>query len=92
MFRKTSAQSFMFEIQNYFPGALTKNDWSYTYRKRVLPLINEEKFKDLYSESERRPNASIRNMVSLLIFMGMEKHTARRRISVSKTDRLVDRH
>ena len=64
MFRKTSAQSFMFEIQNYFPGALPKNDWSYTYRKRVLPLINEEKFKDLYSESERRPNASIRNIVS----------------------------
>jgi len=64
MFRKTSAQSSMFEIQNYFPGALPKNDWSYTYRKRVLPLINEEKFKDLYSESERRPNASIRNIVS----------------------------
>jgi hypothetical protein len=77
MFRKTSAQSSIFEIEHYFPDALPKNDWSYTYQKRVFPLIDENKFRHLYSEFEGRPNAPIRNMVSLLIFMGMEKYTWR---------------
>ena len=73
MFHTTSPQSSLFEVENYFPGALPENDWCFTYNSRVLPLIDEEKFRHLYSESEGRPNASIKNMVSLLIFMGMEK-------------------
>lgn len=77
MFRKSSAQSSVFEVDNYFPDALPENDWCFTYYERVLPLIDEQKFKHLYSESEGRPNASIRTMVSLLIFMGLEKYTWR---------------
>ena len=77
MFRKTSAQSSLFEVTNYFPGALPDDDWSFVFKETVLPLIDEEKFAHLYSENEGRPNASIRTMLSLLIFMGMEKLTWR---------------
>lgn len=77
MYRPTNPQSSIFEVENYFPDALPENDWSFTYKERVLPLINEEKFKHLYSESEGRPNAPIKAMVSLLIFMGTEKLTWR---------------
>lgn len=77
MFRKTSDQSTIFDIENYFPNALPEDDWSFKYREHVLALIDEEKFRHLYSASEGKPNASIRTMVSLLVFMGMEKLTWR---------------
>jgi hypothetical protein len=77
MFRKSTTQSSVFEVNNYFPEALPENDWCFTFRERVLPLIDEEKFRHLYCESDGRPNASIRNMVSLLIFMGLEQYSWR---------------
>ncbi len=77
MFRKSTTQSSAFEVNNYFPDALPEHDWCFTFRERVLPLIDEQKFKHLYCESEGRPNASISTMVSLLIFMGLEKYTWR---------------
>lgn len=73
MFRQTSPQSSCFEFETYFPEALPEDDWSFIYKNRVLPLIDEEKFRHLYSETEGRPNAPIKTMVSLLIFMGLEK-------------------
>jgi len=66
MFRKTSAQSSLFEVTNYFPGALPDDDWSFVFKETVLPLI------------EGRPNASIRTMLSLLIFMLWQKSTVGR--------------
>ena len=77
MFRTTCPQSSIFEVGICCPEALPSNDWSYVYNKRILPLIDEEKFRHLYSDSEGRPNASIKTMISLLIFMGMEKFTWR---------------
>ncbi len=73
MFRPTSPQSSLFEVDHYFPGSLSEDDWSFIFKERVLPLIDEDKFCHLYSETEGRPNASIRTMISLLIFMGNEK-------------------
>jgi len=73
VFRPTSPQSSIFEVENYFPGALPEKDWCFTYQTKILPLIDEEKFRHFYSECEGRPNVSIRTMVSLLIFMGIEK-------------------
>ena len=73
MFSESSSQSSLFEIERLCPGVLPKDDWSYTYQTKVLPLIDEKKFRHLYSKDAGRPNASIRTMVSLLIFMGMEK-------------------
>jgi len=77
MFRLSSPQSSVFEVENYFPEALPKDDWCFIYKNWVLPYIDEEKFRHLYSEDEGRPNAPIRTMVSLLIFMGKEKLTWR---------------
>ena len=91
MFRTTSAQSSLFEVTNYFPGALPDDDWSFVFKEKVLPLIDEEKFAHLYSENEGRPNASIRTMLSLLIFIGMENLTWRAvDFFVSETYRLDD--
>jgi hypothetical protein len=77
MFRLSSPQSSVFEVENYYPEALPKDDWCFIYKWKVLPLIDEEKFRHLYSEDEGRPNAPIKTAVSLLIFMGMERLTWR---------------
>ena len=73
MFKKSTAQSSLFDVGNYFSDALPENDWSFTFRDKIFPLIDEEKFRHLYSEKEGRPNASIKVMVSILIFIGLEK-------------------
>ena len=77
LYRPTSPQSSFFDVDNYCSEALPSNDWCYVYNKRILPLIDEEKFRHFYSESEGRYNCSIKTMISLLIFMGMEKLTWR---------------
>ena len=77
MFRKTSTQTSLFQVDNFFPDALPDDDWAFIYRDRILPLIDEDMFRHLYSESEGRPNAPIKAMVSLLIFMGLEELTWR---------------
>ena len=73
MYRPTNPQSSLFEVDAVLPDALPKDDWSFLYREKVLPLIDEEAFRPLYAESGGRPNAPIKAMVSLLIFMGLEK-------------------
>jgi hypothetical protein len=77
MFRLTSQQSSIFEVENAIPGALPDTDWSFTYKEKVLPLIDEEKFRHFYHESKGHPNAPIKASVSILIFIGMEKLTWR---------------
>lgn len=73
MFRETSPQSSLFAVDAVLPDALPRDDWCYVYRDKILPLIDEEAFRPLYAESGGRPNAPLRVMVSLLIFMGLEK-------------------
>jgi len=74
MFRESTTQSSFFEVENYLPGVLPDADWCYIYKNKVLPLIDEIKFKHLFSDSSvGQPNAPVRTVVSLLIFMGMEK-------------------
>lgn len=77
MYRPTSAQSSLFEVDVVLPEVLPQEDWCYLYREKVLPLIDEEAFRALYAESIGRPNAPIKTMVSLLIFMGLEELTWR---------------
>jgi len=73
MFRTSSPQSSFFEVENCCPDVLPEDDWCFTYRVRVLPLIDEEQFRHLYAQEVGRPNAPVKTMLSLLIFMGMEK-------------------
>ena len=73
MFKETTIQSSIFEVANYHPKALPEDDWCFLYSERILPLIDEKIFKPLYSETHGRYNASIKTMVSLLLFMGTER-------------------
>ncbi|MFQ5771852.1 MAG: hypothetical protein ACE5HX_15060, partial [bacterium] len=77
MFRKTSPQSSVFDVNSIMLEALPQDDWSYTYKDKILPLLDEEAFKHFYSETTGQPNGPIKAMVSLLIFMGLEKLTWR---------------
>lgn len=77
MFRKTEPKLPLYEVDNVLRGMLPADDWSYTYRKMVYPLIDEDKFKHLFSEEQGAPNKPIKILVSLLIFMGLEKLTWR---------------
>lgn len=77
MFQKSADQSSLFDVETYFQGVLPQDDWSFIYRDQILPLIDEEKFQHLYDAAEGRPNAPLKIMLSLLIFMGMERLTWR---------------
>jgi transposase len=77
MFTRTNPQLSLFDISRVIPNALPKDDWCFIYRDRICPLIDEEQFRHLYKGESGRPNKPIKTMVSLLIFMGMEKETWR---------------
>ena len=77
MYRPSNPQSSLLEPIRLFPGILPDDDWSFTFRDQVLPLIDENLFKHFYEEQRGAPNKPIRTQVSLLIFMAMEKLTWR---------------
>lgn len=77
MFKETPIQGSIFEVANYLPKALPEDDWCFLYSERILPLIDELQFRPFYSETHGRHNASIKTMVSLLIFMSTETLTWR---------------
>lgn len=77
MIRKTSNQTSVFEVQNIAPDILPEDDWSNTFRQKIYPLIEEDKFCHLFAEEGGAPNKSIKRTVSILIFMSMEKLTWR---------------
>jgi len=77
MYRKTNAQSSVFEAQNIVPDILPEDDWSYTYRKKIYPLIEEDKFSHLFEAEGGAPNKPVKLTLSLLIFMSMDKLTWR---------------
>jgi hypothetical protein len=77
MFRKNDGQKSFFTVEELIPDALPKNDWSFIYRDRVLPLIDENKFAHLFAAEGGAPNKPVRTTVSILIFMGLEQLTWR---------------
>jgi transposase len=80
MFRKTNPQLSLFDIDNMYPDILPPKDWCRIYRKQIYPLIDEDKFRDLYNEEKDkvgRPNKSVKTTISILIFMSIEKLTWR---------------
>jgi hypothetical protein len=80
VFRKSSGQTSLFDIVNLFPKILPLDDWSYIFNKQIFPLIDEEKFRGFYETDNSkggRPHKPVNTMLSLLIFMAMEKLTWR---------------
>ena len=77
MYRRTSPQLTLTEPAFAFPGILPDDDWSFVYKAKVWPFIDENMFKHLYEEKGGAPNKSIKLKMSLLIFMALEELTWR---------------
>ena len=73
MYRATSPQLTLTEPTFLMPGILPENDWSFVYKDRIWPLIDEDQFKHLYAEDSGAPNISIKLKISLLIFMALDE-------------------
>lgn len=70
MFKKTDPQRSLLECEFLVPpekAERLRRSWAETFRQRVLPLIDEEVFRDAFSETRGRPNKSIRLMLCLHI-------------------------
>lgn len=73
MYRPTIPQLTLTEPAFQIPNLLPEDDWSFVYRDKIWPLIDEDKFKHLYDEEKGAPNISVKLKVSLLIFMALEQ-------------------
>lgn len=73
MFKKTSPQLSIFNPNMIVPDILPADDWSYIYKEKIYPLIDEDQFRHLYDERWGAPNKSIKMQVSILIFMSIEE-------------------
>jgi hypothetical protein len=68
MFRPTDPQRSLLECEFLLPpdkAERLRKSWAHPFRERVLPLIDEEVFRDAFSETTGRPNTSIRLLVAL---------------------------
>lgn len=68
MFKPTSDQRSLLENEFLLPpekAARLKKSWAEPFRNRVLPLIDEEVFRDCFDEATGRPNKSIRLLVGV---------------------------
>jgi hypothetical protein len=73
MYKKTSPQLTLTEPAFQMPSILPQDDWSFIYKDKIWPLIDENQFKHLYSKEAGAPNISIKLKLSLLIFMALEQ-------------------
>jgi hypothetical protein len=68
MFRKTDPQRSLLECEFLLPlekKARLEKSWAKPFRERILPLIDEEVFRDAFCEDNGRPNKSIRLLLCL---------------------------
>ncbi len=73
MYRTTSPQLTLTEPTFVIPNILPEDDWSFIYKDKIWPLIDENQFKHLYAIEGGAPNVSIKLKISLLIFMALEQ-------------------
>ena len=70
MFRPRDPQSSLFAASMLLTDDKRKRlerDWPGEFRRSVLPLIDEELFRDLYCADNGRPNKPVQTIVALLI-------------------------
>jgi hypothetical protein len=68
MFRKTDPQRSLLECEFLVPpekAERLRRSWAEVFRERILPLIDEEVFRDACNQTTGRPNKSIRLMLCL---------------------------
>ena len=68
MFRRSSTQESLLEAQWTLPPEKAKrlrSSWADSFRREVLPRINEEPFRPFFKENNGQPNKSIRLLVAV---------------------------
>ena len=78
MFRPTSPQTSLLEPQFLLPAKKRerlRRSWAEAFRTKILPLIEEEAFRDCFSEDNGRPNKSIRLLVGMHILKAADDLT-----------------
>ena len=75
MFKENNyIQQSLFNRFELLPGYLKdkiKKSWAQTFRDKVFPLINENRFSVLYSDKASRPNSPVNVIIGLLILKDM---------------------
>ena len=78
MFRPRDPQSSLLTSSMLLPGEKRERlerDWPGEFRRSVLPLIDEEIFRDLYCADNGRPNRPVQTVVGVLILKEIENLT-----------------
>jgi hypothetical protein len=58
-------------LPSYLKDKIQKS-WAQTFRDKVFPLINEDRFSVLYSDKASRPNSPVNVVIGLLIIKDMQ--------------------
>jgi hypothetical protein len=78
MFRPRDAQSSLFSSSMLLPDdkrERLERDWPGEFRRSVLPLIDEEVFRDLFCQDNGRPNKPVQTIVGVLVLKEIEDLT-----------------
>lgn len=78
MFRKRDPQTSLLATSHFLPDdkrERLERDWPGRFRDRALPLIDEDAFRDLYHESNGRPNKSVQIVIGALLLKDMHDFT-----------------
>lgn len=78
MFRKRDAQTSLLATSHFLPEDKRRRlerDWPGQFRRSALPLIDEESFRDLYHDSNGRPNKPVQTVIGVLLLKEMHDLT-----------------
>ncbi len=78
MFRKRDAQTSLLATCHFLPEdkrQRLERDWPGQFRRSALPLIDEEAFRDLYHDSDGRPNKPVETIIGVLLLKEMHDLT-----------------
>lgn len=78
MFRTSDPQTSLLATSHFLPKdkrERLENDWPGQFARRALPLIDEDAFRDLYHESNGRPNKPVRIVIGALLLKEMHDLT-----------------
>ncbi|MBE0431798.1 MAG: transposase [Dehalococcoidia bacterium] len=78
IFRKRDPQESLFQSNMLVPPAKAQRlqrSWAEVFRNRALPLIDEERFADMYCEDNGRPNRAVQTVLGVHILKEMSNLT-----------------
>ena len=80
MYRKRNPQDSLFDMDYFLPPAKAQrleSSWADAFRRRALPLIDEDLFAPLYCEDNGRPNRPVETVLGVLLLKEMFNLTDR---------------